>query len=174
MKCPATDEARRHRKLKRDKQWQPCPVETGDQHFANGIFHFNISRALAFLDANPDRFPIELISVATIPDYGSKTLDETTVQNADLTRPILFAEISPGRYSVIDGHHRVARARRDGVTTLPARKLPCPDHLAFLISAQGYDSYIDYWNSKLDDLLPTRPRRRGNATRSNTPLNLHR
>ena len=37
-------------------------------------------------------------------------------------------------------HHRVAKARRDGVTTLPARKIPCPDHLAFLISTEGYDT----------------------------------
>ena len=45
----------------------------GDEHFANGIFHFNISRALAFLDANPDRFPIELVAVATITHSVART-----------------------------------------------------------------------------------------------------
>jgi hypothetical protein len=34
-------------KLKFDKNFQPCPVEPGDELYLNGIFEFNIARLLA-------------------------------------------------------------------------------------------------------------------------------
>src|ERR1700731_5447633 len=71
---------------------------------------------------------------------------------ADLSRPILLAEIAPGRFNVIDGNHRLARARRDGVQIVPARKVCCPDHVPFLTSEWAYEKYVEYWNSKLEDL----------------------
>jgi hypothetical protein len=36
--------------LKLDEKFQPCPVDEGDEVYPNGIFQFNISRLLAFLD----------------------------------------------------------------------------------------------------------------------------
>jgi hypothetical protein len=100
-------------KLKRDKQFQPCPAETGDECYRNGVFEFNSTRLLAFIDTCAERFLIEFVAVADFPDYGASRLDKETVRNADLSRPILLAEIAPGRYNVIDGNHRLARARRE-------------------------------------------------------------
>jgi hypothetical protein len=50
-----------------------------------------------------------------------------------------LAEISPGRFNVIDGHHRVAKARRDGVPTVRARKIACAQHVRFLTSTAAYE-----------------------------------
>jgi hypothetical protein len=147
-----------HPKLKLDKKFQPCPVELDDEAFPNGIFEFNITRLLAFIDAQPEDFPIEFIAVADIPDYGGSRLDEKTVASADLSRPILLAEIAPGRHNLIDGHHRVAKARRDGTTTLPARRIHCPHHVPFLTSATAYEKYVEYWNSKVKDMRPRPPK----------------
>lgn len=144
--------------LKLDKEFQPCPVEVGDEHYPNGIFEFNITRLLAYVDARAERFPIESIAVADIPDYGGALVDEEAVRRADLLRPILLAEIAPGHYNVIDGNHRVARARRDGVATVPGRKIACPQHVAFLTSALAYEKYVEYWNSKLKALRLERGR----------------
>jgi hypothetical protein len=42
-----------------------------------------------------------------IPDYGnSERLHDAAVQAADLSRPVLLAEIAPARFSLIDRHHR--------------------------------------------------------------------
>ncbi len=68
-----SDETRIPAKLKRDKNFQPCPAESGDEHYLNGV-----------------------------------------------SRPILLAEIAPGLYNVIDGDHRLARARRDSAQTVPS------------------------------------------------------
>jgi hypothetical protein len=71
-----------------------------------------------------------------------------------------------GIYYVIDGNHRLARARRDSVQTVPSRRVRCPDHVPFLTSAWAYEKYVEYWNSKLEDLphaKAPRKRRKGVA-----------
>ena len=107
------DETHEPTRLKRDKKFQPCLIESGDEHYANGIFEFNITRLLAFIDSCQGRFPVESVRVDEFPAFGSSHLNEETVRNADLSRPILLAEIAPGRFNVIDGNHRLARARRE-------------------------------------------------------------
>jgi hypothetical protein len=139
-------------KLKLDKKFQPSPVEEGDEAYPNGIFEFNITRLLAFIDAHPEDFPLEPIPVADIPNYGGSRLNEATVRSADLTRPVLLAEISPGRHNLIDGHHRVAKARRDGVPIVPARRISGPQHVRFLTSTAAYEKYVEYWNSKVKEM----------------------
>jgi hypothetical protein len=118
--------------------------------YPNGIFEFNISRLIAFIEANTDRFPIELVELVDSPDYGHSNLDEKAIEAADLSRPILLAEIAPGRYNLIDGHHRVAKARRAGVHSIPACRLRCPEHVAFLTSIRAYQAYVGYWNDKME------------------------
>jgi hypothetical protein len=83
-------------KLKLDKTFQPCPAELGDELYPNGIFEFNITRILAFVATHVERFPIERVEVDDIANYGSENLDEEAIATADLCRPILLAEISPG------------------------------------------------------------------------------
>ncbi len=137
-------------KLRRDPRFKPCPTEPGDELYPNGIFEFNISRLLAFVSAHPERFPTEVVQLSEIPDYGtSDRLDEAAVQAADLSRPILLAEIAPERFNLVDGHHRVAKARRLHSATIAAHRVRCPDHITFLTSAEAYEKYVEYWNSKL-------------------------
>lgn len=96
-----------------------------------------------------ERFPIERVEIDGIPNYAGESLDEETLATADLLRPIILAEISPGLFSLIDGHHRVAKARREGVATLPAHRVACPHHVRFLTSIRAYERYVEYWNEKL-------------------------
>ena len=159
----ASEKSPRPAKLKCDKNFQPCPAESGDEHYQNGIFEFNITRILAFIDTCANRFSIELVPVGDFPAYGGSHLNEEIIRTADLSRPILLAEIAPGRFNVIDGNHRLARARRESVQTVPAHRVRCPDHVPFLTSEWAYEKYVEYWNSKLEDLphakAPRKPRK---------------
>jgi hypothetical protein len=145
-------------KLKLDKRFHPSPVAENDEIYPNGLFHFNISRLLAFIDAHPEDFPLENIPVTDIPSYAGASLYEAAVRSADLSRPVLLAEIAPGRYNLIDGHHRVAKARRDGVPTVHARRIACPRHVPFLTTAEAYEKYVEYWNSKVKEMRVVRRR----------------
>jgi hypothetical protein len=148
-------------KLKLNKTFELSPLTEGDEAYPNGIFEFNITRLLTFIDAHSEDFPLEPVPVADIPDYGSSRLDEAAVSSADLSRPVLLAEIAPGRHNLIDGHHRVAKARRDGVPTVPARRIACPWHVPFLTTTAAYEKYVQYWNSKVAE---TRSVRRNYST----------
>jgi hypothetical protein len=44
-------------KLKLDKTYRPCPLDEEDEAYPNGIFEFNITRLLTFIDAHPEDFP---------------------------------------------------------------------------------------------------------------------
>jgi hypothetical protein len=108
--------------LRVDPRFNPCPVEDGDELFPNGIFVFNVSRMLAYLDQNPT--DVELVEIAVCHlDQGFSVLNESHVDSVDLSRPVVLAEISPGQYNLIDGHHRVEKALRHGLITLHAYRL---------------------------------------------------
>ena len=147
-------------RLALDPHFRPCEAQAGEEIYPNGIFEFNISRLLSYISTS-GRFHAEPVLLSEI-HYGgtSPRLNELTIAAADLSRPVILAEISPSRYNLIDGNHRVARARREDLPSILAYRIDCPEHVAFLTSVLAYEKYVEYWNSKVDDILPTRPRRR--------------
>jgi len=146
-----------------DPCFLPCQALEGDEIYPNGIFEFNITRLSAYIGA-AGRFRPELVALDDIPPAGkSAGLNKLAVIAADLTRPVIHAEIAPGRYNLIDGHHRVAKARLEGVPSILAYRIRCLQHVAFLTSTRAYEAYVEYWNSKVDDAAGNRPVR--NRTR---------
>jgi len=70
----------------------------------------------------------------------------------DVDRPVILAEIAPDRYNLIDGHHRIEKARKRGMEFVPAFRVAAEQHMAFLTTCTGYTAYIDYWNQKVKNL----------------------
>lgn len=137
-------------KLKLDKKFKPVPVDDGEEFFRNGIFEFNVTKMLTFIEANPNRFPVEEVELDTIIDYGTgEQLDQETIRTANLRNPIILAEIAPGRFNVIDGNHRVERGRRDRLSAIPAQRISADEHFRFLTSIRAYEAYVRYWNEKV-------------------------
>ena len=138
------------RKLKKARTFIPCPVDDGDEMYPNGIFVFNITKMTEYIYSCPE-IVVESVSVKEF-STGLSTFNETHLPSVDVSKPIIVAEISPGRYSVIDGNHRLEKARRAGLEKIPAYRLEPKQHLRFLTTEKGYIAYIDYWNSKLKAL----------------------
>ena len=76
-------------------------------------------------------------------------LNEDHLVLVDITRPIILAEISPGRYNVIDGNHRLERARRVGAKAISAYRIHVHQHINFLTEKSAYLANVKYWNNKL-------------------------
>ncbi|MGD9475367.1 MAG: hypothetical protein AB7V37_10270 [Eubacteriaceae bacterium] len=101
------------------------------------------------------------IAVADYAEFFLKDLNPEYVEQADLGRPVLLAEISPVRlghpgypddyysrgYNLIDGHHRLTKAGKLELDKLPAYIVRMEQHIAFM--SEGFESYITYWNGKL-------------------------
>jgi len=133
--------------LKADKNFIPPTNDDGDEYYPNGIFEFNITKLQEHLKNNPEKYKPEPLQV-TDTYIQFSVIDEKHLPKADTTNPIIIAEISPGNYNIIDGHHRMARACRTGQKEIMAYKLDPDTHTRFLTSTRSYLKYIEYWNSK--------------------------
>jgi hypothetical protein len=136
--------------LSLDKNFKPCPSAEGDELFPNGIFVFNISSMHDYIQDYPDLFYPEDIAVKDINTVSS-IINEEHLDSVDVTKPVILAEIAPGRYNLIDGHHRVRKAARDNIDTIKVYRLKASQHIHFLTSRKGYEKYVEYWNDKIKD-----------------------
>ena len=145
-------------KLKIDKHFVPCLVDDEDELFANGIFEFNITKMTNYILCDPGRVSLDEVAVGDF-FVNISTINESHLASVELSQPIIVAEIAPGRYNVIDGNHRMEKARRAGIPTLTAYKVPPEQHMKFLICKEAYVAYVEYWNSKLIVSRPSRQRK---------------
>jgi len=136
------------KRLKINKGFNPCPIEGGDEIYQNGIFEFNISKLTEYIKNNPDKFELIEIEVEDFPKEFS-SLNEIHVESTDHSQPVILGEISPGRYNLIDGNHRMEKARIMGLTCIKAFKVNVDQHIKFLTDKDAYFKYVEYWNSKI-------------------------
>lgn len=136
------------KRLKIDKSFAPCIAEDNDELYPNGVFVFNITKMIQHIQSNPNEF--ELLEIETIDfQICNSSINESHLDSVDIAKPAIIAEISPGRYNLIDGHHRLEKARRMKIRSIPAYKLNVDQHIQFLTEKEAYISYIEYWNSKI-------------------------
>ena len=134
--------------LKIDNDFTPCPVADGDELFANGIFEFNITKMVEHIEENRDCISLEKVCVSDFfREFSS--INESHMNSVEISKPVILAEISPGRYNLIDGNHRMEKARRIGMKKIEAYKLSIEQHIRFLTSKKSYSIYVEYWNGKL-------------------------
>lgn len=124
-------------------------TEIGDEIFPNGIFLFNITKLQKYINDTPGQFPVQSADIKMFHRFCVENLDEETVKNANLERPVLIGEISPGKFNVIDGNHRVEKARRSGIANLPGIFVKPATFTHFLTTQSGYEAFIRYWNEKV-------------------------
>lgn len=135
--------------LKVDNDFTPCPVDSGDELFPNGIFEFNVTKMLEYIRKNPDDITLEEVAVSdSFKDFSS--INESHMGSVEISRPVILVEISPGQYNLIDGNHRMEKARRMGIKSMLAYRLNVEQHMRFLTNKKAYVAYIEYWNSKLE------------------------
>lgn len=147
--------------LSTEQKDAPVFPEVGDEVYCSGVFFFNVSALLKWLEQNPQ--PTVDMATSIWGSFSEK--EDRYIEAADLTRPLVVAEIAPDYldfvpnipeedwisrgYVCIDGQHRIEKARRLEIKTLPAVVIRMEQHIPFLY--KGYDRYVEYWNGKLQD-----------------------
>ena len=135
--------------MKVETDFTACSVSDGDELFPNGIFEFNITKMIEYIQSNSDQFILEEVKAGDFfKEFSS--INDSHVESVDVSKPVILAEISPDRYNLIDGNHRMEKARRMGIKEIQAYKLNADQHIKFLTSKTAYLAYIEYWNSKLE------------------------
>ena len=136
------------KKIKANDNFIPCPTKNGHELYQNGIFVFNITKMVEYIKLNSNEIDLVDVDVSDFPVCFS-SINEPHVDSVDITQPVIIAEISPGHYNLVDGNHRMEKARRLGINRMSAYKLNVNQHINFLTEKKAYLSYIDYWNGKL-------------------------
>ena len=136
--------------LKIDDDFIPCPVAEGDELFPNGIFVFNITKLIEHLEKYPDGILFEEVAVSDFVK-GFSFINESHMDSVEISKPVILAEISPGRYNLIDGNHRMEKARRLEIYSIRAYKLNVYQHIRFLTTKRAYIAYVEYWNNKVKE-----------------------
>ena len=71
-------------RLEFDPAFLPCEAADGDEIFPNGLFEYNITRLMAYIE-HSGRFTPEPVALDDLPYAGtSAALDENTLAAADL------------------------------------------------------------------------------------------
>jgi len=76
------------------KGFKPLPIEDGEELYPNGFFLFNISKLIQYIANNQDIFQAELVEVNSLRLFSSSNLNDATIKSADLSAPIIMAEIT--------------------------------------------------------------------------------
>ena len=138
------------RKLKLDKSFEPLPTRDGDEIFRNGYFEFNITRIMEDISVGKLEVAEEPINISSWSRlHSSNTVNEDHLPSVDISKTVLQAEIRAGAYNIIDGNHRIEKARREGVKLINSYKMKGEQLLPYFIKKKGYAAFVEYWNSKL-------------------------
>lgn len=79
-------------------------------------------------------------------------LNEVHLPSVNTRKAIIQAEIKPNHFEIIDGNHRFEKALREGKKSINTYKLYVKDLLPYFYDKQGYEAFVKYWNSKLDEM----------------------
>lgn len=132
-----------------NKSFTPCQVDEDDELYRNGIFTFNISKMMSYLESEKSAIKPNDVTISSLPS-GFSRLNEAHIDSVDLTIPVIIVEIAPNQYNLIDGNHRVEKAKRNNVTTIGCYKLNVTQHINFLTTQEAYATYVEYWNGKIE------------------------
>jgi hypothetical protein len=138
------------RKLKRQYDYIPCVAMVGEEIYPNGIFKFNITCILEHIGNGNLSPEFEELEVRNWHTNTLSVINEAHLPSVDCSQPVILGEISPGRYNIIDGHHRIEKAHRKNLPYVPAYKLKMEQLINYFIDLRGYNAFVDYWNSKLE------------------------
>lgn len=144
----------RNRILSLNKNYTPCPAVENDELYPNGIFVFNISKIIEHIQSGLLTIEEEDICVKNwySKNLTSTSLNEEYLKTLTLERPVIQGEISPGKYNIIDGNHRLEKAYREKVEYIKSYKVKGEQLIDYFIDSRGYQSFVEYWNSIIRDL----------------------
>jgi hypothetical protein len=75
-------------------------------------------------------------------------VNEEHLPTVDVTKSVLQAEIRPSKFEIIDGHHRITKAYRDGVESVDSYVLKGEQLIPFFTTNYAYEAFVGYWNDK--------------------------
>ncbi len=99
-------------------------------------------------------------------EHYRDSVNEEHLPSVDPSQSILIAEIKQDNYNIFDGHHRMEKANRTGQSWIDAYQLSGEQIVPYFITKKGYESFVRYWNGKLEEQERERERDRDRIARN--------
>lgn len=142
-----------NRKLKLNKKFEPVST-SAEEEYHNGFFlKFNISAIIEDIASKKlivDKKRIHIRNWFKEHPIEFGVINEEHLPSVDINVPIIQAEIRIEKYEIIDGNHRMQKAFNDGRTYISSYQIKGEQLANYLMSKEQYESYVRYWNEKVD------------------------
>lgn len=142
------------RLLKLNKKFEPSSIPA--EEIYGGFLQFNISAILADIESKKLTLLKKRIYIQNWFEEHSvehAVINQEHLKTVDFTTPVLQAEIRIEKYEIIDGNHRMQKAFDEGRTYINSYQLKGEQLANYLINKEQYESYVRYWNEKVDSYM---------------------
>lgn len=134
--------------MKLRENYIPCEVYENEEIYPIGIFKLNISRIKEHIKTGKLNVRKEEINVTEwFKTHPNGVINEDHINSVNIAKPVVQAEIRPGMFTIIDGNHRMEKAYRNNIKHVQSYKLTGEQLVDYFI--EGYETFVEYWNSKL-------------------------
>ena len=141
----------KNRKMKLNKKFTPIS-ETAEEVYG-GFLQFNISVIIQDIASKKlivDKKRIHIKNWFKEHSIEFGVINKEHLPSVDLSVPIIQAELRINKYEIIDGNHRMQKAFDNGRIYINSYQLSGEQLANYLMSKEQYESYIRYWNEKVD------------------------
>ena len=142
------------RLLKLNKKFEPSSIPA--EEIYGGFLQFNISAI--FADIKSEKLTVVKKRIYIKSWFKEHSIEHGVINqehlpSVDLNIPVLQAEIRIEKYEIIDGNHRMQKAFDEGRTYINSYQIKGEQLANYLISKEQYESYVRYWNEKVDSYI---------------------
>ena len=141
----------KNRKMKLNKKFTPIS-ETAEEVYG-GFLQFNISAIIQDIASKKlivDKKRIHIKNWFKEHSIEFGVINKEHLPSVDLSVPIIQAELRINKYEIIDGNHRMQKAFDNGRIYINSYQIKGEQLANYLMSKEQYESYIRYWNEKVD------------------------
>ena len=142
------------RVLRLNKNFEPSSIQTEEVYA--GFLQFNISAILSDIASKKlivQKKRIYLKKWFKEHSVEFAVINQKHLPSVNLDTPVIQAELSIERYEIIDGNHRMQKAFDNGRTYINSYRLSGEQLADYLISKEQYESYVGYWNEKIENYI---------------------
>ena len=137
--------------MKLNKKFTPIS-ETAEEVYG-GFLQFNISAIIQDIASKKlivDKKRIHIKNWFKEHSIEFGVINKEHLPSVDLSVPIIQAELRINKYEIIDGNHRMQKAFDNGRIYINSYQIKGEQLANYLMSKEQYESYIRYWNEKVD------------------------
>ena len=98
---------------------------------------------------NAADFPVVTCDVQALAAANPFHGNEAHIMETDLSLPLVVVELRPGVEKLIDGNHRLQKALRLGMTTIPVYRLTFQQHRRYIVDYDEatYQQVVRHWTA---------------------------